>query len=434
MLNLLKLRTSFSKPTIILVTLLLPPLSAAAEKVWTLERTTQQAIEISPYILAAWADVDAKEGSLVQAGAWPNPTIELGGSEKLQVNKGKRGSGFTDAAISQPIPFLRLLYQSRHARAELQAANYERFYQQLLQENLAALNFHKLQLTQANLKLAKQQLNFSSSYQKGKNSKDPLIRYTSNLDKKRLNIMVEMAQQEVASEEGEYSEALANFKAFLNLPQSSSAETEPLKNVQLPASLTKLLNIQEESHAALNAAKYKKQAAIEAISIERSKRLPEPNLKFYREKDSLNNKDQFFNGVMVNFTLPIWDFNNGNVAKAKAEAAKAGYELQALERELHAKLSQSHLHLKHLIEQSEHYRTKILGPAEEVFTLTRKSFQTGTVNILSLIDANNTYFESYKRYLKLLYEASIEAANLKLMAGLSLQNNDNLSINAKDKS
>lgn len=207
-----------------------------------------------------------------------------------------------------------------------------------------------------------------------------------------------------------------------------------MTNVQLSAPLIELLKFQDENNAAIAAAKYKMQAADTSVSLERSKLFPEPSVKYYREKDFLHDKNQFFNGVTVNFTLPLWNFNKGGISKAKADANKAKYELLALERDLQAKLRQSHMHLKHLIEQTEHYRTNILVQAKEVFTLTHKSFSTGGVNILALIDANNTYFESHKRYLKLLYEASVEAANLKLIAGLSLQVGNNPNSNDGEKS
>ena len=59
-------------------------------------------------------------------------------------------------------------------------------------------------------------------------------------------------------------------------------------------------------------------------------------------------------------------------------------------------------------------------PAQQVFDLTRKAYASGEVEILSLIDANNTYFDVRGRYLELLQEAWQEAAELRLAAGLAL--------------
>ena len=49
--------------------------------------------------------------------------------------------------------------------------------------------------------------------------------------------------------------------------------------------------------------------------------------------------------------------------------------------------------------------------------LTNKGFASGELNVLSLVDANNTYFDSRLNYLDLLYQARVELADVKLYAG-----------------
>ena len=80
----------------------------------------------------------------------------------------------------------------------------------------------------------------------------------------------------------------------------------------------------------------------------------------------------------------------------------------------------AHLHLNHLVQQGEHYRTRVFEPAQIVFDLTLKAYASGEVEILSLIDANNIYFDTRGRYLELLQEAWLEAAEVRLAAGRTL--------------
>ncbi|MCH9048685.1 MAG: TolC family protein [Proteobacteria bacterium] len=70
------------------------------------------------------------------------------------------GIDLTQIAISQPIPLGRLSRQRKQAKARLEAANQNLFYQQLLQEAETARRFHTLQLTTAQLKQAQKQLEF----------------------------------------------------------------------------------------------------------------------------------------------------------------------------------------------------------------------------------------------------------------------------------
>ncbi len=405
-----------------------PPATTAANgEVWTLENSVKKAIQVSPVVLAADAEIEARKGALSQAGAWPNPSIGLSGSQKLGIEDRRGGTDLTQFSVSQPIPLGRLSRQSKQAKAEFEASKHERTYEQLTQENVAARNFHTLQLAEVKLKLANEKLKFAQHYQKNAGGKDPLVRYLAPLERKRLDIIRETADQEVATAEGEYSEALSNFQTFLRLPIDSSLQTTELNPIDLPASLERLIDVQGASHAAIAASKYEKEAADAAISVARGKRFEDPTITFFREKDSLDGRRQNYSGVMLNVTVPLWNFKNGEVAQAKAEAKKAEYKLETQKQVLQSKLKQTHLHLANLIKQANHYRTKILVPAKEMFDLTKKGFGAGEVNILSLIDASDTYFDARKRYLELLYESYVEAAELRLAAGISILNHNELS-------
>jgi cobalt-zinc-cadmium efflux system outer membrane protein len=206
---------------------------------------------------------------------------------------------------------------------------------------------------------------------------------------------------------------------MLQLSDNIPYKTAPLKPYANNNDL-KTLKDQSVNHTAIATLKYKLDAAEAAVDLAKGKRAPDLTFTFFRELDFLDNKRQYFNGATLGITIPLWDFNSGEVAKARAESIKVKNEKQALEQELSGKLQQTYTHLGHLVEQAENYRTKILGPAEEVFNLTNKSFKSGEVNVLSLIDASNTYFDARKRYLELLYESSVELAELRLAAGLSL--------------
>lgn len=398
--------------------LTLIPLSSFSQEIWTLESSIQKAVKISPLMGAADASINSAEGAVTQSGSLPNPTIEVTSTNKLGINEGIGGNDLTQMSISQTIPLARLSNERNESRAQLQSTRYERDYQQLLLENTVAKAFHKLQITKAKFKLAEEQLDFADRYQQGRNGRDPLVRYLSPLEKKRLIIVRELANQEVASTEGEFGEAQSGFKTLLQL-QVDTSEIAPLKPY---VNTNDLKSLQEQSvkHSAVTALKFKQEAAEASIDLAKGKRIPDLTLTFFRELDFLNNKRQYFEGASLGITLPLWDFNSGEVSKARAESSKIKYEKQALEQELSSKLQQAHTHLAHLVGQAESYRTKILGPAEEVLKLTNSSFKSGEVNVLSLIDASNTYFDARERYLELLYESWVELAELRLAAGLSL--------------
>lgn len=395
------------------------------QQLWALTDSVKRTLDVSPQIGAKEALVMARKGDLIQAGAWPNPDFEIGGSDKLGIDDGSGGVDLTQIAVSQPIPLGRVGKQRKLAEARYKAAHQNLFFQKLMQEADTAERFHSLQLMTAKLEQAKEQLTFAKKYQKSDNNNlkkdgDPLVRYLSPLEQKRLDIMRAFASQTVASAEGEYSEAMSGFKGLLQLSDMDSAKTEVLTPVVFEQSLNDLLILQEKNHPAIIAAKLEEDAAKAGIKLARSELLPDPTVKIFGERDFLNDSRETFYGASINFQFPFWDRKKGAITKAKSEAEKVKYDLQTVKLQLQNRLKQNYLHLGHLIDQAEQYRAEILGPAKEVFELTKNAFDAGEVNVLSIIDANNTYFDAQSRYQELLYESWIEFAELRLAAGISL--------------
>jgi cobalt-zinc-cadmium efflux system outer membrane protein len=399
------------------------------QTVYTLESSIKRVLEVSPVIHAAAAEVAARNGDLSQAGAWPNPDVEVSGSNKLGIDDTTGGVDLTQVAVNQPIPLGRLSRQRKQAKAQLKMAEANLHYQQLLQEAEAAKQFHNLQLTTAKFHEAEEQLKFAEHYQKNKNNQknDPLVRYLTPLEQKRLDIISAEANQALANTKGEYAEALSNFKALLQLPHDVPVEAVPLKSAELPESLEVLSELQEKNHPALKMAQYQVEAGHAGIALAKNELFQDPTFKLFGERDYLNDKRANFYGAGVTLQLPLWDRKNGSITKAKAEASKVEYDLQALKQQLKARLEQNRLHVGLLIEQAEHYQADILLPAKEMLELTQKGFLSGEVNVLSLVDANNTYFDATKRYQELLYGAWIELTELHLSSGQSwVVTNNNL--------
>ena len=390
--------------------------TTAQAQVWTLESSIQQATAVAPELRAAQAEVNARAGERTQAGAWPNPTVEIRGDEKLGLEDGRGGYDLNQVSITQPLPLGRLAHQRRAAEAGLEAARATQHQQRLQLENRTAQAFHALQLAAERQRLAQERLAFADGVRSGS---DRLVRYLSPLEHARLHILRETARQDVALAEGKWSEAASQFRAFLALPPDSQPEAAALTALATPAALTELQG-RLATHPALRASQYARDASRAQVKVARAQRFADPSVSIFRERDYLAGSRQDYTGVMLGVQIPLWNGNGGSVARAVAEVDKADALLAAQRRDLESGLRQNHLHLGHLIEQAEHYRTRLLTPARQVLDLTRKGFATGEQNGLALVDASNTYFEAQARYLELLHDAWVEAAELRLAAGLAL--------------
>jgi len=82
------------------------PMSVLAQpqELWTLEDSIRRVVEIAPETRGARAAVSARQGALQQAGAWPNPEIELRADDKMGKDEGTGGNDFTQFVFSQPLP------------------------------------------------------------------------------------------------------------------------------------------------------------------------------------------------------------------------------------------------------------------------------------------------------------------------------------------
>ena len=394
----------------------------AGTNTWTLEAVVRRTMEVAPEIRFAEAEIAARAGELTQAGAWPNPTVDLGADDSLGQEDGRGGTELTQIAVSQPLPLRRLARQRAAAGANLESARENRRYQRLLLEREASRVFYALQYTEAGVGLARSRLDLAEGYgrpEPGGKARDPLVRYLTPLERIRLAVLREEARQAMMVAEKDYQKALAEFRSLLALPADTAVQAAPL---DLPAPPPELAGHEQnlDAHPLLASARREVEAARAGVAVAESQRFADPELNLFRERDFLNGERRDVTGVGISFQIPLWNQNRGPVAKARAEVLRAQAQLGLRQRDTLTRLSQSYTELARLIEQAQRTRTNLLEPARQVFDLTRRGFTSGELNLLALVDANNTHFDAQARYLELLKEAHVAAAELRLAAGISL--------------
>lgn len=402
---------------------------------WTLGASIQRAMDVAPEMRVAEAEIGRQRGNLEQVGAWPNPSVSIQADNTLGLEDEEGGYDVTQFSISQSLPILRLSHQRGQAKAELASVQAQHRHQQLLLEYKVAQKFHKLQLAGAKLQLAKKRLQQASRYQntgRKRTANDPLVRYLSPLERMRLNIVLQAAKQTLEVAEGEHNEIAAGFKALLGISIDNNLGLIPLKSVSEPERINILKNTLL-AHPALEADKQTIASLRAGVAVAKSQRFDDPIITLFQGQDYLGGRRQDTNGIMLSIQVPLWNLNNGRVTQAHYAVHQAQADMKLTQRELQTNLYKSYLHLGHLIKQAEHFRNKLLNPTQQMFTLTRKGFAAGELNILTLIDANNTYFDAQERHLELLQLGWQELAEVRKSAGLSvLVNNFKPKTNASE--
>lgn len=397
------------------------PPSAQKTSVWSLADSVRRIHDIAPELHTAEAEIAAREAELAQAEAWPNPTIDVRADNRLGIEDGSGGSNLTQIALSQPLPLRRLGRQRAVAEANLDSAREKLRYRKLLLEREAARVFQTLQLAEAKFQLARERLQLvaESLATSRKAGADRLVRYLTPLERQRLVILSEEASQAVAIAEREQQKALIDFRTLLALPHGKPIKLTALDHQVAPAKLDVYVRMLE-AHPSLSVARKEYEAAQAGIALAESQRYADPSLNLFRERDYLAGQRRDVTGIGVSVQLPLWNSNNGQVAKAGADAGRTQAQLAIEQRDARNRLEQAYTQLLHLLEQNERIHKNLLEPAREMYAITRRGFAAGELNVLTLVDASNTYFDAHARHLQLQQESALAAADLRLAAGISV--------------
>ncbi|MBL4711649.1 MAG: TolC family protein [Gammaproteobacteria bacterium] len=387
---------------------------------WTLESSVQQAMSISPELQKSTAEIGSLQADVNLSTMWPDPEIQMRVDNMLGQDDGAGGYDLTDITVWQSIPMSRIKYQESASEASLRAAKYFRQYQSLQVQSRASKVFHQLQFATAKLALAEKQLKFANeiNIQNKKNSSATVVRYITPLEKMRLGIIREEARQATANAEGKYKEVLSEFVKLLGIEMNEVNDVSRLQAIDAIPDIDQLKKIQN-AHAQLSGQKQKVEAANHNINVARSSQSIDPSIGLSWSRDSLSIGRTDVYAIMLNVQIPFSDRKNVAQSKATYQASQQKIEYQLLKRELRINLNRSFAHLNHVIAQAMEYESKVLKPSSKMLALTNDGFASGELSILSLVDANNTFFESRLTYLNLLYQARVELAEVKLYAGQS---------------
>lgn len=409
------IKYKFSKILLMLSTLLLATASIA--KQWDLHSSVQKAVSNSPELQKSMAEIGSRQADVSLSSLWPDPEIGFRIDNKLGQDDGAGGYDLTDITISQSIPMSRIKYQESAAEANLKAAQFSRQYKMLQVQNRVSKVFHQLQLASAELALAKKQLDLADELNyKTKKSGQGIVRYLTPLEKMRLNIIREEARQAESSAEGKYHEALNEYAKLLVIDANTVSSVSELLPITTIPDIENLIASQDK-HAQLSGQQQQVLAANHEVDVARSSQSIDPSVGLSWSRDSFEYGRDDVYAIMFNVQIPLSDRKNTAASKASYDASQQRIDLQLIKRELKINLNRSFTHLNHVVEQASDYENKVLKPAKRMLELTDKGFTSGELDILSLVDANNTYFKARLNYLELLYQAHVELAEVKLFSG-----------------
>ena len=398
---------------------LLPPPAVAVPPTpgaLTLAELEQMALGANPALARAAAQVAAARGNWVQVGLYPNPTI--GYSSEEIGDEG--GAGQQGGYVSQQfITGGKLSLNRAEASFEVRKA----------EQALAAQRFRVLtdvRIAYFDILAAQRRIDVTEDLvQAGAEAVETSERLTevgeaSEIDSLQFRVQAEQARLLLNNARNFYDEAWRRLAAVIGAP--AMPPTPVLGDVEKPApeipwegALARLLSASPELARAIA----ETERARWAYQRARVEPIPNPNLQVSVRGDTVSGDT--LTSVQFGLPIPLFDRNQGRIREAYAEIVAAEQQVARLELALQEELATVYRRYANALQQVARYRNEILPAAERSLRLTRIGYEGGQVGYLSLLTAQQTYFQavlSYVSSLQDLWRATMEIDGLLLRGSL----------------
>jgi len=214
---------------------------------------------------------------------------------------------------------------------------------------------------------------------------------------------------------------VARLNSVLNRPATSDLPwPQPPDYGQMSIDSRQLLAVAVESNPQLQALAYEVEAARSSEKLSKKRFYPDIGLGVGVDSGMGDNGDD---RVMarLSLTLPIWRDNyKAAQRQAKAQLNKMTQEKVQLQNTLAAKVRQILYEYQNSNREIRLYKDIVIPKAKEMVTASETAYQAGTVDFLSLIDAQRSLLQYQLEYEKAVAENAQRLAELEMLAGVEL--------------
>jgi cobalt-zinc-cadmium efflux system outer membrane protein len=375
----------------------------------TLNTALLLALETNADLAAARYELQAVEASVTQAGALPNPAlelsmedrrretrettvlfnqpIELGGKRPARIQAAERGRDAASAALNVK-------------RAEVRATVITAFFDVVGAQE-------RLRLAQESGQLAQRATDVASRrVAAGKVS--PVEETRARVAESGVRLELNQARNELASARKRLAATWGNLT-----PRFERAEGQIDALPQLP----RLHDISSRLAAAPAIARARSEVDQRHAfaQLESSRRIPDITVSLGVKRSEELGRNQAIVGVAI--PLPLFDRNRGNVLEALRRTDKAREELSATEVRVDVEVSQAYDRLRTALQEVEALQKDILPGAQSAYDAATTGFEFGKFGFLDVLDAQRTLLQAKSQYLRALSEAHRAAADIDRILG-----------------
>lgn len=385
----------------------------------TLADAVRLALAHNPDSRSADADITSAEGAVTQAKVLPNPDIFL-----YTIG---RGLNPFDAPVPNQYGFTWTIPVSgkrgagiRVAKAGVEAAHSTR---QVARRQLALqveTAFIGVLLDQSILEFAEQdQQAFQQSvaineirYKDGKIAFGDVLKL--RIQARQVNDTVRQARQSEVNDRAELGRLLGASVVSSDLRLAGALEpvNEPVQ-VSAQSVVDEALKQRPDYQALFS----QLEGARASVSLARRQAIPDIGL--LADYDYIPRTAGNYD-LELTATVPLFDWNQGNVKSARAQLVKAQLAVEHLREQIAADAKRAVEEWRVSQERLSAYGKEFVSMAQQSLDISRHSYEEGRGSLLDFLDAESSYRDVQRAYRSAQAEAMLAAANLKYVSGEEL--------------
>ena len=397
-----------------------PATLGAEENDLTCREAIRIALEANPAVVAAQEQWEGAKARAVQAGAIPDPELELEYEVLPELTSlgdfGERSYGASQS-IEFPLKWWRRRSAAQQAARAVQLSVLEATRQKIILRVKTAydrvlFNQERFAFNRENLQLTE---SFLQKAQLRREAGD-----VSSLDVIRAEVETGRAANRLTQVHNELDDSRASLNALLGrdigtpFQLADNLNYRPL--AQKTGDLGKLaLSRRPEirgAHSALASARSQQGVARAAF-------LPDVNVGVFRQTIQAPAGEEDFWRVGFGLELPLWGAarQRGEHAEAKAAVAQVAAEGTGIRLQVLLDVERARLQLTNAEERVELFRGKITTAAERAFEVASRSYREGKATYLDVLEAQRALSEVREEYANALFEHRTALAKLEWATG-----------------
>jgi cobalt-zinc-cadmium efflux system outer membrane protein len=372
-------------------------------------------------LLAARYDIDTAEAEKLTARLRPNPQLNISTSDiPLKFTGPLIKEQTYDYGVSQTVELggkRSKRIAAADANAELARGVFQTVVWQLT--NDLKRKFYTALLAESLLKLAQENQNTFAETLK-ETTELYKAGEISGLELKRLEVEKLKFDTDVANSQRDYEVAVRDLRVTLGGDyQAMDIEVAGTLDYQpYDFSPDELRADALAARPDLKAAQLGERAAAASIRLQNSLRIPD--LTFGAGVEHVPLGTSTFN-VGVGITLPLFDRNQGERAKALIDRKRAQTQQQLLTNQISGDVDKALVAFSMQKRRVELYRAGVLTKVDEIQNLTEFALKAGESSTLDLLDAIRTRRDTLASYYQALFDYQMSLLDLELATATPLQ-------------